>query len=68
MLSLEGERSSKALLATEFGEFNGEVSGDGRWLAYQSNESGQFEIYVRPFPNVNEGRWQISTGGGTAPL
>jgi serine/threonine-protein kinase len=68
VLSLEGERSSRALLATEFDEANGEVSLDGRWLAYQSNESGQHEIYVRPFPNVNEGRWPISAGGGTRPL
>jgi Tol biopolymer transport system component len=68
VLSLEGERSPKALLVTEFSELNGEVSPDGRWLAYQSNESGQFEIYVRPFPNVHEGRWPISTGGGTRPL
>jgi serine/threonine-protein kinase len=68
LFSLEGERSSKVLLATEFSEYNGEVSPDGRWLAYQSNTSGQYEIYVRPFPNVNEGRWPISTGGGTRPL
>jgi serine/threonine-protein kinase len=68
VLSLEGERSSKALLATEFTEQNGVFSPDGRWMAYQSNESGQFEIYVRPFPNVNEGRWPISIGGGTRPL
>jgi len=68
VLSLEGERSSEALQATAFDELNAEVSPDGRWLAYQSNESGQGEIYVRTFPNVNEGRWQISTGGGTRPL
>ncbi len=68
LLSLEGERSSEALLATEFGELNGEISPDGRWLAYQSNESGQHEVYVRPFPNVYDGRWPISTGGGTRPL
>jgi hypothetical protein len=49
-------------------ERNGEISPDGRWLAYESNESGQFEIYVRPFPDVNDGRWQVSTGGGTTPL
>ncbi|HYL37608.1 MAG TPA: protein kinase [Bryobacteraceae bacterium] len=42
-------------------------SPDGRWLAYQSNESGIFEIYVRPFPGPG-GRWQISTGGGVYPL
>jgi serine/threonine-protein kinase len=44
------------------------LSPDGRWLAYQSTESGKMEVYVRPFPNVKDGRWQISTSGGTAPL
>jgi serine/threonine-protein kinase len=68
VLLLEGERSSKALVATEFVELNGEVSPDGRWLAYESNESGQYEIWVRPFPNVNGGLYQISTGGGSRPL
>jgi len=48
--------------------FNPEVSPDGRWLAYQSSESGRNEVYVRPFPDVNSGRWQISTAGGTGPL
>jgi serine/threonine-protein kinase len=41
-------------------------SPDGRWLAYASNESGQFEVYVRPFPGPG-GKWQISTGGGSFP-
>jgi serine/threonine-protein kinase len=53
---------------TTFNEINGVISPDGRWVAYQSNESGQFEIYVRPFPDANSGRWQISTGSGTRPL
>ena len=57
-----------SLLATMYGERNGEVSPDGRWLAYESNESGRDEIYVRPFPDVQGGRWQISSGGGTRPL
>jgi eukaryotic-like serine/threonine-protein kinase len=47
---------------------NAEISSDGHWLAYESNESGQREVYVRPFPDVSGGRWQISTGGGTRPL
>ena len=42
-----------------------EVSPSGRYLAYQSNESGRSEIYVRPFPEVGRDRWQISEGGGT---
>jgi serine/threonine-protein kinase len=53
---------------TPFTELNGEISPDGRWVAYQSNESGQEEIYVRPFPDAARGRWQISTGGGMRPL
>lgn len=47
---------------------NADMSPDGRWLAYQSNESGQNEIYVRPFPDVQGGRWQVSRAGGTRPL
>jgi serine/threonine-protein kinase len=66
--SLDGEPSSEWLLATEFNERNAEISPDGRWLAYESDASGQYEIYVRPFPNVDEGRWQISRGGGFRPL
>jgi Tol biopolymer transport system component len=42
-------------------------SPDGRWLAYQSNESGTVEVYVRPFPRPG-GKWQVSTGGGRFPL
>ena len=43
------------------------LSPDERWLAYGSNESGRFEVYVRPFPNVNAGRWQVSGAGGNEP-
>jgi serine/threonine-protein kinase len=58
---------TELLIRTPFYEFGAEVSPDGRWLAYQSNESGQFEVYVRPLPDVNRGRWQISTNGGARP-
>jgi serine/threonine-protein kinase len=68
MVSLTAERRTNPLMRTAFNEQNAEVSPDGRWLVYQSNESGQDEIYVRPFPAVGEGRWQISTTGGTRPL
>jgi Tol biopolymer transport system component/tRNA A-37 threonylcarbamoyl transferase component Bud32 len=44
------------------------LSPDGRWVAYQSDETGKSEIYVRPFPKAGEGRWQISTAGGEEPL
>ena len=67
--SLEAEGLVTPLLETTFGERNTEVSPDGRWLAYESDESGQLEIYVRPFPDVDGGGlWQVSTGGGTQPL
>ena len=46
-------------------DFDPEISPDGKWLAYHSNESGEFQVYVRPFPNVQDGRTQISTNGGT---
>jgi serine/threonine-protein kinase len=69
MLSLtDPSHRVQPLLHTAVAEQNGEVSPDGRWLAYQSNESGRFEIYVRPFPNVDAGQWQISTDGGIQPL
>jgi eukaryotic-like serine/threonine-protein kinase len=47
---------------------NGEVSPDARWLAYESDETGPPEVYVRPFPDVARGRWQISYGGGRQPM
>ena len=66
VLSLEG--SPEPLLATEFDERNAEISPDGRWLAYESDSSGQYEVYVRPFPSVDDGLWLISKGGGRQPL
>ena len=44
------------------------LSPDGKWLAYVSNETGRDEIYVRPFPATDTGKWQVSTNGGQAPL
>jgi eukaryotic-like serine/threonine-protein kinase len=43
-------------------------SPDGRWMAYASDESGVYEVYVRPFPVSGGGKWQISSGGGKIPL
>ncbi len=68
VLTLDEARRTETLLATEFEEDNGEISPDGHWLAYESDASGRFEIYVRPFPDVDAGRWPISTTGGTRPL
>jgi serine/threonine-protein kinase len=56
------------LIGTRATEVAPTLSPDGRWLAYASDESGRMEVYARPFPDVESGKWQISTGGGTEPL
>jgi Tol biopolymer transport system component len=57
------------VLATEFAESNADVSPDGRWMVYQSNEAGgTVEVFVRPYPNVHSGRWAITSGGGLQPM
>jgi Tol biopolymer transport system component len=68
ILSMEGNHEHKSLLKEKYIEFQPKISPDGKWMAYASNESGQLEIYVRPFPDVNKGRWQVSTSGGDTPL
>ena len=67
-VELDGMRRVTPLVQTPFSEKNGVISPDGRWLAYEANDSGQLEIYVRPFPDVSGGRWQVSTSGGARPL
>ena len=62
-----GTLRAEPLIRTSSDESFAEVSPDGRYLAYQSNESGRLEVYVRPFPDVDRGRWQISTEGATRP-
>ncbi len=64
MLELEGEPTSTPILATPALESGAYLAPNGRWLAYTSDESGRSEIYVRPFPNVDDGQWQVSTDGG----
>ena len=67
-VSLTGDPVSEDLLVTEFNESNPAFSPDGQWVAYQSDASGAFEVYVRPFPDVDAALHQISTNGGTSPL
>jgi hypothetical protein len=67
-LSMEGERQRKGLLEEKHTETDPQISPDGRWMAYTSDESGQLEIFVRPFPDVDKGMWQVSTNGGHSPL
>jgi dipeptidyl aminopeptidase/acylaminoacyl peptidase len=66
VLPLLDERKPRPLLQTSFSERNGRFSPDGRWVAYQSNESGRGEIYVMPFAGAG-GKWQISSEGGDDP-
>ena len=55
-----------SFVATKASVTNGQVSPDGKWVAYASNETGDWEIYVTTFPNA-QGKWQVSRGGGTEP-
>src|SRR5262249_27986342 len=73
ILPVEGDETSgwkpgkpTVFLSGPFNKSSPMFSPDGRWLAYVSSESGQNEVYVRPFPGPG-GKWQISTGGGSYP-
>ena len=65
-LPLAGDRKPFPVVRTPFDETAGQFSPNGRWVAYQSNESRQVEIYVRPFPGPDS-EWQVSTAGGSQP-
>ena len=65
-LPLNGARRPQPLLQSEFQELEGQISQDGRWLAYASNETRRLEVYVQPLSKL-AGKWQISTGGGSYP-
>jgi Tol biopolymer transport system component len=64
-LSLD-DKVPHVVLKTRFDENSARLSPDGRWIAYQSNQSGAWEIYVRAFPTSGR-QWQVSAGGGTRP-
>ncbi len=65
---LAGERRVQALFQAPGVERNPTIAPSGRFIAYNSDESGGTEVYVRPFPNVGSRKWQISTEGGTGPV
>jgi serine/threonine protein kinase/Tol biopolymer transport system component len=65
VLPLSGDKKPIPFLQTEFNELEGVFSPDGKWIAYQSDESGRYEVYVQPFPAG--GKSQISRSGGTRP-
>ena len=71
ILPMEGDRKPFPFLQTEFNEWQGQFSPDGRWVSYTSNESGVSEIYVQPFSpyeapssSSSGGKWMVSRGGG----
>jgi len=66
IFSIEGDRAPEVLLQTPFDEREASLSADGRWIAYSSNESGRFEVYLQPFPSLEE-KSQVSTNGGSLP-
>jgi serine/threonine-protein kinase len=78
LLSLDGIRPGASqsqkpatvvpLIQTPFNEQNGAISADGRWIAYESNASGELQIFVRPFPDAAQAQWQVSTAGGAPSL
>lgn len=65
-LPIDGDRSPLVVAASEFSERDGHVSPDGHWVAYASNETGRWEIYVQSFPAPGT-RVTVSTGGGQWP-
>src|SRR5207237_3720872 len=66
-LDVHGDRKPFPVVRTNFDERDGQFSPDGKWMAYQSNNSGRFEIYVQPFPGPGEIH-RISSNGGTHAL
>jgi serine/threonine-protein kinase len=66
-VTMDDSRRRQPLVQSPATDLTADVSPDGRWIAYDSTESGQFEVYVRPYPNTDERRWQISNSGGKHP-
>jgi len=66
ILPMTGDRKPYPFLRTDFNETHSQISPDGRWVAYVSDESGRAEVYIQSF-TPSGGKWQISTGGGDQP-
>jgi Tol biopolymer transport system component len=68
MVVLTGDRRAEKLLVTPVRENNAVISPDGRWLAYESSETNEKDVWVRPFPDVSKARQRISDAGGVSPV
>ena len=66
--SLAAPATPESLLGAMYPNMNATISPDGRWIAYEAREGDRTEIYVRPFPNIKDGRFPVSQGGGLYPL
>jgi Tol biopolymer transport system component len=64
---MQGEHKPQPFLVTDYTETDAAFSPDGRLVAYVSDESGKFELYVRSFPATEGGKWTVSSGGGYQP-
>ena len=67
-LSLDGEPNPEVILDSQFRARHVVVSPDGQWMVFAGDDTGRYEVYVRPFPDVESARWQVSTEGGTEPV
>jgi Tol biopolymer transport system component len=67
VMRLDGDRTPRRLFPQPAGEWNGQVSPDGKWIAFEATVSSRTEIYVAPFPGPGP-RHQVSTDGGVEPL
>ena len=67
VLPMSGDRQPFPFLQTEFNELQAQLSSDGKWIAYTSNESGALEVYVQTFPASGGGKWRVSIAGGCQP-
>jgi serine/threonine protein kinase len=68
IMQMNGIHNAYPIVNTEFDEGGGRFSPDGKWLAYQSNESGDYEVYVRPVGRGDARSWKVSTNGGYLPV
>ena len=68
LLSMEGDHARQKLIQEKYFAKDPRISPNGRWMAYASNESGKYEVYVCPFPDVKKGKWKVSASGGNHPL
>jgi serine/threonine protein kinase/Tol biopolymer transport system component len=67
-MSIEGNGERNLLVQTDHVESHPRISPDGRWMAYFSDETGDWHLFVRPYPEVDQGKWQVSIDGGQSPL